>query len=71
MTRDSPKWTLKSGPCDRERRGSGPEKQKSKHNTCRPVGRNWKVPILIGIEFDPHGGKSQAPGHLSVWLGLT
>ncbi len=31
---------------DRERRGSGPAKQKPKHNPCRPVGRNWKVPIM-------------------------
>ncbi len=45
MTRDSPKWTLKSGPCDRERRGSGPAKQKPNHNPCRPVGRIWKVPL--------------------------
>ncbi len=42
-TRDSPKWTLESGPCSRERRGSGPAKQKPKHNPCTPVGRNWKV----------------------------
>ncbi len=26
-TRDSPKWTLESGPSIREHRGSGPEKQ--------------------------------------------
>ncbi len=32
MIRDSPKWTLESGPCSRERRGSGPAKQKPKHN---------------------------------------
>ncbi len=36
--RDSPKWTLESGPCSRERRGSGPEKQDPKHNPCIPVG---------------------------------
>ncbi len=41
-TRDSPKRTLESGPCDRERRGSGPAKQKTKHNPCRPVGRIWR-----------------------------
>ncbi len=41
-TRDSPKWTLESGPCSRERRGSAPAKQKPKHNPCRPVGRNRK-----------------------------
>ncbi len=34
----SPKWTLESGTCDRERRGSGPAKQKPTHNPCRPVG---------------------------------
>ncbi len=49
--RDSPKWTLMSGPCDRVRRGSGPAKQKPKHDPCRPVCRNWKVPILIGRWF--------------------
>ncbi len=37
-TRDSPKRTMKSGPFVMERRGSGPAKQKPKHNPCRPVG---------------------------------
>ncbi len=32
--------TLESGPCDRERRGSDPAKQKPRHNPCRPVGRS-------------------------------
>ena len=46
-TRDSQKRTPMGGPFTRECRGSGPEKQQSKHNPCRPVGRNWKEPILI------------------------
>ncbi len=50
-TRDSPKRTLKSRVFVWERRGSGPEKQKAKHNPCRPVGRNWKEPIFIGSWF--------------------
>ncbi len=65
-TRESPKRTLKSGLFVRERRGSGHAKQKPKHNPCRPVGRNWKVPIFIGslnLPRDPCGGKPQAPGH--------
>ncbi len=45
-TRDSRKWTPMGGPFMRERRGSGPEKLQPKHNPCRPVGRNWKEPIL-------------------------
>ena len=49
--RDSPKWTLKSGPYVRERRGSRPKKQQPKHNPCRPLGRNWKEPIFIGGWF--------------------
>ncbi len=78
-TRDSPKRTLKSGPFVRERRGSGPAKQKPKHNPCRPVVRNWKTKngylpreaencvtsSVIGPKMTtwPCGGKSQAPGH--------
>ncbi len=37
------------GPFIRERRGSGPEKQQSKHNPCRPVGRNWRKPIVLTL----------------------
>ncbi len=70
-TRDSPKWTLESGPCDREGRGSGPAKQKPKHNPCRPEGRIWKVPMLIGMTTWPFWREPHAPGHLSVWLGMT
>ncbi len=59
-TSDSLKRTLKSGPCVRERRRSGPAKQKPKHNPCRPVGRNWKVQKwscdpVAGNHWDPKG----------------
>ncbi len=49
--RDSRKRTRMGGPFMRERRGSGPEKQQPKHNPCRPVGRNWKEPILLAIDL--------------------
>ncbi len=55
------------GPFMMERRGSGPEKQQPKHNPCRPVGRNWKEPILLAIgpnwPRDLKYGKYQAPAY--------
>ncbi len=45
-TRDSRKRTPMGGPFMREHRASGSEKQQPKHNPCRPVGRNWKEPII-------------------------
>ncbi len=63
-TRDSQKRTLNSGPCVRERRGSGPAKQKPKHNPCRPVGRNWKVPR------DPVAGHL-TPSDVTAWCRVT
>ncbi len=51
MIRDSRKWTPMGGLFIRERRGSGPEKQQPKHNPCRPVGSNWKEPILLAIDL--------------------
>ncbi len=47
MSRDYRKGTPMGGPVIRERRGSGPEKQKPKHNSCWPVGRNWRKPIFM------------------------
>ncbi len=47
------------GPFTRERRGSGPEKQQPKHNPCRPVGRNWKEPILLHND------------HVTLWWEIT
>ncbi len=50
-TRDSTKRTLKSGPFVRERRGSGPAKQKPKHNPCGNTG-NTKVHRIV---WNPKG----------------
>ncbi len=64
-TRDSQKRTPMRGPFMRECRGSGPEKQQPKYNPCRPVGRNWKEPILL-VQTWPHDlerGKNQAPAY--------
>ncbi len=72
-TRDSPKRTLKGGPYVRERQGSWPAKQKPKHNPCRPVGRNWKVPILIDRMIPVSGNHRHldtrylAKVHMIVW----
>ncbi len=51
MTRDSRKRTLMFGPFIRERTGSGPEKQKPKHNPCWPEGRNWRKPIVLTVDL--------------------
>ncbi len=51
MTGDSRSWPPKGGPTIRERRGSGPEQQKPKHNPCWPVGRNWRKPIVLTIDL--------------------
>ncbi len=45
VCRYSRKRTPVGGPFIREHRGSGPEKQKPKHNPCWPVGRDWKKPL--------------------------
>ncbi len=64
-TRDSPKRTLKSGPSDWERRGSGPAKQKPKHNPC-----DWcceKI-TLFGVQNHRHlDTRYLARVNLIVW----
>ncbi len=68
MTRDSRSRPPKGGPIIRECRGSGPEKQKPKHNPCWPRGRNWRKPIVLTIWPRHPGhfrelGKNQAPAY--------